>query len=188
MVSVVDAAPDRWADLAEVMGTRGDPSRCWCQYFRHDGNYLARTPETNRAALRRQVGAAPGPSGVLAYAEGHPIGWCDVGPRAGYPRLARMPASQATADEDGLWAVVCFVVRVGHRRQGVAHALLAGAIDLARRQGARTLEAYPVDGAVRPGGGAAFYHGPLSLFDRAGFEQVARPSPSRAVVRLVLGR
>lgn len=201
-VTVVDATPDRWDGVATVMGTRGDPSRCWCQYFLFDGNYLARSVETNRAALRRQVRASDPPLGVLAYlaeesmgraddeaarrGNHEAVGWCGVAPRSRYPRLSHSQVALATADEDGLWSVTCFVVRTGFRRRGVGTALLAGALDLARRSGARSVEAYPVDTAVKKSSSAGLYVGALSLFERAGFVEVARPTPSRAVVRLAL--
>jgi GNAT superfamily N-acetyltransferase len=82
-----------------------------------------------------------------------------------------------------VWAVTCFVVRVGHRRRGVASALLDGAVDLARRHGAAVVEGYPVDTSARKASSAELYHGPLSVFGAAGFTEVARPSPARAVVR-----
>src|SRR5262245_11480991 len=37
MVEVRAAGPDTWPDVATVMGERGDPSRCQCQYFRLRG-------------------------------------------------------------------------------------------------------------------------------------------------------
>lgn len=185
-MTVVDATADRWDDLAGLMGERGDPSRCWCQYFLGDGPYVHEGRAANRAAFRAQVLESQVPLGVLAYEDERVVGWCGVAPRSRYPRLRRAVVARATSDEDGLWSVTCFVVRVGHRRQGVATTLLDGALDFARRHGARVVEAYPVDGAVRPGGSSAFYWGPLSLYLHAGFTEVARPTPSRAVVRLVL--
>ncbi len=111
-----------------------------------------------------------------------------VEPRRAYPRIlgSRMIGlSTEPVDADDVWFVSCFVVRVGHRRSGVAGALLAGAIEHARRHGARVLEAFPVE--TLPGTSSAdLYHGPLSAFERAGFEVVARPSEARAVVRLAL--
>jgi ribosomal protein S18 acetylase RimI-like enzyme len=72
---------------------------------------------------------------------------------------------------------------VEHRGQGVAEALLQGAIAYARRQGATLLEAYPVD---RPGRSSddSMWFGTKSMYDRAGFEEVARRKPQRPVVRL----
>jgi GNAT superfamily N-acetyltransferase len=97
-----------------------------------------------------------------------------------------MKAAQGTRDEDGLWSVTCFVVRVGHRRQGVAAALLRGAVDLARRHGARIVEGYPVDPSVRATGSSGLYQGPLSMYLHAGFTEVVRPSESRSIVRLTV--
>jgi GNAT superfamily N-acetyltransferase len=188
MATVADATPDRWDDLTAVMSTRGDPSRCWCQWFRlrrkdFDGTRVA----DRRAMLQEQVGA-PVPPGVLAYDDdGVPSGWCAVAPRASYPALATSRVAAVTADADGLWAVTCFVVRVGARRQGLSAVLLEGAVDLARRHGAKLLEAYPIDTGVRTPSTAELYHGALPVFLRAGFTAVdARSSPARPVVRLTL--
>ena len=64
----------------------------------------------------------------------------------------------------------CLLVREDQRRQGVASALLAGAIGTARTEGARSIEALPrsdVDVAD-----AALMMGPSSLFLDAGFRVV----------------
>ena len=144
MPTVQDATPERWDDLLAVFGSRGDPPRCWCQWFRQQRpGYAARTSEQRRADLETQVAAAL-PPGVLGYDDaGTPSGWCAVALRADYPRLLSYPVAAATADEDGLWAVTCFVVRVGKRRQGFAEVLLEGAVDLARRHGARMRRGLP---------------------------------------------
>ncbi len=184
MLTIVDVDADRWDDLAELLGERGDPARCWCQYYRSDRPYQHEGRAANREAMHRQVTTAPVPHGVLAYESDRPVGWCAVAPRRDYPRLATMQAARATSDELGLWSVTCFVVRVGHRRHGVAGRLLDGAVDLAVRHGARTVEAYPVDPAVRPTGSSGMYQGTVSMYLRAGFAEVARPSASRAVMRL----
>jgi GNAT superfamily N-acetyltransferase len=187
VLTIVDADAERWDDLAELMGERGDPSRCWCQYYRSHGPYEHESSrEQNRAAMRRQVSTATVPHGVLAYDGGRPVGWCAVAPRGDYPRLKRMQAARATQNEDGLWSVTCFVVRVGHRRQGVAGQLLRAAVDLARRHGARIVEAYPVDPSARPTGSSGLFQGPLPMYLHAGFVEVARPGASRSIVRLTL--
>jgi GNAT superfamily N-acetyltransferase len=186
MVTIVDACAERWGDLAELMGERGDPSRCWCQYYRSEGPYEHQGRERNRASMRRQVTTAAVPHGVLAYNGERAIGWCAVAPRGDYPRLKRMRAAQATQNEEGLWSVTCFVVRVGDRQQGVATQLLHAAVEFARRHGGRIVEAYPVDPSVRPTGSSGLYQGPLSMYLHAGFVEVARPSDNRRIVRLAL--
>lgn len=127
MVRIADATAECWNDVVAVMGTRGDQSRCWCQWFRHDRpGFYATTTAQRRAALQVQVEAPP-PPGVLVYDDaGAPSGWCAVGPRADYPRLATYRMASATANEDGLWSVTCFIVRVGQRRKGLAEVLLDG--------------------------------------------------------------
>jgi ribosomal protein S18 acetylase RimI-like enzyme len=86
-------------------------------------------------------------------------------------------------DDQPVWSVICFVVRPEYRGQGVAHALLRGAIVYARKHGAKLLEAYPVD---KPGvsNDDAMWFGAKSMYDGAGFEEVARRKPFRPIVRL----
>jgi GNAT superfamily N-acetyltransferase len=209
--TVTPATPQRWDDVATVMATRGDPSRCWCQYFKLRGKAWETTRVgERRKALRRQVEAEPVPPGVLAYAGQQPVGWCAVAPKPAYPRLlASRLAGTATGSGtstdtgpdigpdagpdtgsgsgsgDSTWAVTCFVVVTAWRRRGVASALLGGAVDLARSHGAAAVEGYPVDPAVRESVSAsALYRGTVSLFAGAGFVEVERPRPDRAVVRL----
>jgi len=198
---VVPVAEAPWDDVRTVFGTRGDPSTCWCQFFKVDA--AAWKAPNHAAAFERalceQIDAArasrsAGP-GVLAYlgsdAEGwEPVGWAAVEPRTAYPRILAGRMMPGTAepdrDDDGVWAVTCFVVRVGFRRRGAAAALLAGAVDEARRGGARVVEAYPVDTGGQKVSSADLYHGPLSAFEAAGFEITGRPAEGRAVVRLAL--
>ncbi len=184
MVTVADATAERWDDLVAVFGKRGEAPRCWCQWFQHDrpGFYATSQPQ-RKAALQRQF-AEPVPPGVLAYDDaGVPSGWCAIAPRANYERLLTYPMA-VSEDAAGLWAVTCFVVRVGARRIGLTEFLLEGAIDLARRHGARAIEAYPVDTSMRKAMASELRHGVLSVFLRAGFREVGdRPAPARPVVR-----
>ena len=182
------ADPDRWADVVAVMGTRGEPSRCWCQFFHRRGrDWVAATPASNRERLCAQVRGEPVAPGVLAYDGDEPVGWCQVGPKSRFARLLHSPTSKAPADAPdpaGLWAVTYFVVPARRRRQGVASSLLRGAVEHARAHAAAAVEGYPVDVAARSQvTSAELYHGTLSLFLAAGFDEIRRPSPARAVVR-----
>lgn len=192
-VRVVPVTDAPWDDVRTVFGTRGDPAGCWCQYFKVDGaTWKAGDVAGFERGLCEQIdadraGRGAGP-GLLAYDDAEPVGWVAVEPRTAYPRIlnSRMIGlSRDPVDADDVWFVSCFVVRVGHRRSGTATALLAAAVEHARRHGARVVEAFPVE--ALPGTSSAdLYHGPLSVFEKAGFEIVARPSESRAVVRLEL--
>lgn len=181
-------------DLVALFGRRGDPAWCWCQFFVTTGGSYAEGSRAERAArnkpaLLRQVRTSDRPLGVLARAEGEPVGWLAVGPVPAYRRLTASPRRMAVTDaDDDVWSTTCFVVKVGHRRQGTSTALLAGAVDLARAHGARVLEGHPIDLDAHPGrpGSAELYHGVASTFLRAGFREVGRTCPTRPVVRLEL--
>jgi GNAT superfamily N-acetyltransferase len=191
-LTTVPLTGDRWEDVVALFGTRGDPSWCWCQFFLSTGKDSDSAAD-NRAAFRRQVTTSARPPGLLAYAGDEPVGWVQLGPRTAYPRWCESRALAAVSggdlDDDGVWAVTCFVVKVGRRRAGVGTVLLAAAVDFARDQGARVLEGHPVDVPARASGkasGAELYHGVASTFAAAGFEEIGRTGPTRPVVRLSL--
>lgn len=192
VVHVEPLTAARWDDAVVVFGTRGDPSRCWCQFFRLEpAAWKASAADANRRRLEREAAAGPSP-GLLAYLDGVPVGWLALGPRPAYARLASSRALAATVGaelaDDGVWAVTCFVVRVGHRGRGIATALLEAAPGFARSRGARVLEGYPVDLDVAGRrSNAELYHGVASTFRACGFEEVGRTSPTRPVMRLPLG-
>ncbi|CAN5433358.1 GNAT family N-acetyltransferase [soil metagenome] len=190
VTTVVDAP---WDDVRTVFGTRGDPARCWCQYFKVDAaTWKAQDVAAFERALcdqteRARVEHGAGP-GVLAYDAEKPVGWCAVEQRTAYHRILNSQLNDKSLDgtgAEGVWFVSCFVVRVGYRRKGVAAALLEGAVAHARAHGARVVEAFPV--VAMPGTSSAdLYHGPLSVFEKAGFTTLSRPSDNRAIVRLEL--
>ena len=182
-IVVVPATAERWPDVEELFGRM----HCWCQYWRMsasaygrlsagelEGDRLVQRKEALRQQLERPV--APG---MLAYLDGQVVGWCGFGPRAEMERLVRSRTIPAL-DDQPVWAIVCFLVRVGYRRRGVARALLQGVIDYAREQGAPALEAYPVD----PGGeriDVTFaYVGTVAMFEAAGFGRVVETSARSA--------
>ena len=109
------------------------------------------------------------------------MGWCHADRRSHLPRLGE-DASGEEAERTG--AIVCFVVAPSARGQGVATALTAAAVDRLRRLGLEAVDAYPpVDPASAPVPlEQAMYHGPLSMYLAAGFEEVRRHG-AFAVVR-----
>ena len=135
---------------------------------------------TNRADLKALVDAGP-PPGLIAYKGKEPVGWVTLGPRDEFRRLEKSPVMKPV-DDKPVWSIICFVVPSAHRRQGVAHALLRGAIDYARKRGATLLEGYPVDKSGRQRDDSMWF-GSKSMYDRAGFREVARRKPARPVVR-----
>jgi GNAT superfamily N-acetyltransferase len=173
-VTVEPVTAARYRDVLTVLGIGPDTTdHCTCQYWRLSSGEYNRTPLAERIAmLQRQAEEGPAP-GVVAYLEGKPVGWCGFGVR---PRMERLVRSRTIpwVDDRPVWSIVCFVVRTGHRRQGLMHALLDGVIGYARRLGAPALEAYPIDPAGRRLNTTDLYVGTVSLFESAGFQKVLK--------------
>ena len=179
---------DRWSDLETVFKAKGCSIArgCWCMAYRRSGSGgplprgMSRA-QANRAGLKALVDAG-NPPGLIGYRGKVPVGWISIGPREDYAKLARSPVMKPV-DDRPVWSIICFVVPSEFRGQGVAQALLKGALAYAKKQGARLVEAYPVD---RPGRSkdADMWFGAKSMYDRAGFKEVARRKPQRPIVRI----
>jgi GNAT superfamily N-acetyltransferase len=89
-------------------------------------------------------------------------------------------------DDQPVWSIVCFFINRKHRSQGVAKALLRGALAHAGKHGAKIVEAYPIDPSARAAA-SSLYTGVASMFREAGFVEVARRSGNRPIVRYNLG-
>ena len=175
----------RWPDLVAVFGERGEASRCWCAYFRMPRPQWEAAPVGRRRDLLHGVVAAGREPGLVAYLAGEPVGWVSVAPREDFlPHLERTRVLRPAPGE-GIWSVLCFVVKPGHRRQGVASALLAAAVDFARARGARAVEGHPIDDTRRQVHAMEAYVGVASMFARAGFTEIDRRG-ARPVYRLDL--
>lgn len=128
---------------------------------------------------------------MIAYFESEPVGWLGFWPRDRFERLVRS-RTIPKVDERPVWAIVCFQVRVGYRRQGVAKALLDGAIDFARQGKVPALEAFPIDPEGSRVDVSFAYVGFTQMFERAGFVRVLKTTSKSAgrfrwLMRLELG-
>ncbi len=111
--------------------------------------------------------------GILVYAKGEPVGWCQYGPREELPRIDNSPRYRKLALEDGrdkLWRITCFVVDKKYRRRGVASVALRAALEAIRSKGGGLIEAYPVSKTDQ--GSNYLYPGKVTMFEKAGFKLV----------------
>jgi GNAT superfamily N-acetyltransferase len=175
--------PDLWPALEDLFGARGACNGCWCMYWRIGASYRRASRLRNKEAFRQVVERGP-PPGLLAFDGDTPVGWCQLTPRDQLPWLDRVWRLKRV-DDLPVWSLSCFYVRRGYRRRGVASALIAAALDVARRAGAPALEAYPLDPDLTPSTSSTGY---VSTFVRSGFEIVARRVPPRPIVRHGLER
>ena len=178
------ATADRWRDVEKLFGPRGACAGCWCMWARlPGGDYRAGLGDSNKRALKRLVGSQE-PPGILAYADGEPAAWCGLWPRAGFRRLEKSKVL-APVDERPVWSVVCFYVARPYRRQGLSGRLLREAVRHAAARGATIVEGYPTD-TEKKSADAFVWTGLASAFERAGFREVARRSPTRPIMRRVI--
>jgi GNAT superfamily N-acetyltransferase len=182
------ATADRFDDLRTVLDPPGTGRACWCLAYRLPSGEFNRLVGSDRVERVRELTSADPPPGVLAYVDATIAGWCGVGPRSAMGRLVRS-RTILPVDDVPVWSVVCFVVRAGYRRQGLAEELLHGACAFARDHGAPAIEGYPVDPAGQRISGAFAYVGTTGMFERAGFRRLAATDARSArLVRWVYRR
>jgi GNAT superfamily N-acetyltransferase len=192
-LSVVPANEASCGDLQTVFGTRGAACSCQCQRYKlRPREAFRKFPVEERVHRLRQQTECGHPesdstSGLVAYLDGDPVGWCAVEPRSAYEGLvrnARVPWEGREEDktDDSIWAVTCLFARAGFRKRGVSRALARAAVDFARERGARAIEAYPM--TTKDVIAEELHVGTESVFVGAGFVEVTRPTLRRAVLRI----
>ncbi|MEV7611289.1 GNAT family N-acetyltransferase [Microbacterium sp. NPDC089320] len=184
------ATTARWDDVQHALTGGGDGASCQCIWPMLSNKEWNETTTPQRTEmLREEIQEGP-PPGLIAYIDGEAAGWIRVGPRTTQRRVprTRMIAAASTEpfEDDSVWAVTCFVVRREHRGSGITLELLRAAVDVARRSGARLIEGYPVDARGEKKRTNDLFHGTLTTFLAAGFEERAEMKPGRILVALEL--
>jgi len=168
-------------------------SACFCRFWNDpsdpEGDSSPKMRDRHRSlaadlVLRGQT------RGILAYAEGKMVGWCNAAARASFLMPRRIAQTEPDPAES-VGATVCFIVAAPYRRKGVASAMLAAACQSFRAQGLRYAEGYP--NTKSPSGpyaseipwSAHNHLGPLEMYLALGFT-VHRELEQFAVVRKAL--
>jgi GNAT superfamily N-acetyltransferase len=192
-ITIVPANEASWEDLQTVFGTRGQAARCQCQRYklRRRESFHSFPVEERAFRLRRQTDCghpdSDTTSGLVAYLDGEPVGWCAVEPRTEYEGLLRnnrVPWEGRSEDktDDSVWAVTCLFARAGFRKRGISRALARAAVDFARVRGARAIEGYPM--TTKNVIAEELHVGTEGVFADAGFTEVSRPTLRRIVMRI----
>ena len=189
-ITIEPATADRFDDAEHALTGGGDGRTCQCQWWMiPNAEFQKLSTEDLTGLLKRELDAGPPPA-LIAYVDGEAAGWVRVGPRIPQVRIARTreiaAATTEPLDDPGVWSVSCFVVRKEYRGLGLNTALLEQAIAHARKGGARLIEAYPIDPTAAKRSSNQLFRGVLSVFLAAGFTEVARPKPDRAIVQLAV--
>lgn len=176
--TVQPLTPRNLSALEDLFTTQGPVSRCWCMYWRIGDAYRKRSPGENKAGFCQLVKSSP-PLGLLAFSGDLCVGWCQLTPRESLPWMEKTWRLKRV-DDMPVWSLSCFYIRKGWRRKGVTSALIAAAIETAKKAGAPALEAYPLDSKLSPSSTNTGY---VSTFMRMGFKVVARRVPPRPIMR-----
>ena len=158
-------------DVCTMVGPkRPDANVCWCLSYRIPSKENRSLVGPARGERVREL-MDQAPPGVLAYDGDYVVGWAAVAPRSATTcsRNRKIPH----VDELDVWSVWCIRVRPGHRREGISHHLLRGAVDFARTNGAPAIEGYPVDNRGAKVDMTMAYVGTRGLFEQAGFVKAA---------------
>lgn len=170
--------PQRLADLERFSAAHGKFRYCSCMRWRLASADYKRSTKDSRVAALAALVEQETPVGVLAYRDGEPVGWVSVAPRETYAALERFKALPRL-DDAPVWSVVCFFVDRDERGQGLTLGLLRAAVAYAVSQGAEIVEGYPVEPDAR----LYTYMGSVATFRAAGFQEVARPTTTRPIMR-----
>jgi predicted GNAT family acetyltransferase len=188
--AIAPVTPDHIGDFVTLFGPSGACYGCWCTHFRLRPKMReALDGAAKRELMLDRIRQGP-PPGLLAWRDGIAVGWMQIGPRADVPewnnpRRASTPLAPIDAEDPQVWAISCFFFKASERGQGLSHAMVAAGIAHARAEGARAVEAAPMDRA-KTSGSIGLYVGSTSVFAKAGFSEAARQKPGRPLMRLIL--
>ena len=156
---------------------------CWCMGFHPEGVGKETTAELNRERKLERVRAGAAHA-ALVFDGDDCVGWCQFGAPGEVPRIKSRAAYEKGVTTLPDWRIACNFVGKGHRRQGVATAALAGAIELIATLGGGTVEGYPEGADSVPAG--FLFNGALSTYETFGFVRDRKIGKHRWVVTKVV--
>src|SRR5213080_285404 len=160
-----------WRDFERLFETHPAPGAypCWCMHChwrgpetKSKGDSRAKLIERNRRDKKTLVKQGRS-HGILVYAHGEPVGWCQYGPSQELPRIDNNPRYRKFAHGNGnerLWRITCLVVHKNFRCRGVAHIGLRAALAAIQNEGGGLVEAYP----IKRWGAYQEWRGTVSMF------------------------
>jgi GNAT superfamily N-acetyltransferase len=180
-----------WRDFERLFQTHPAPGAypCWCMHNHQSGPMPEQkeAPCVTRSELnhqqKKQLTECGSSHGILVYAQGEPVGWCQYGLKEELPRIDNNPGYRRLASPSGrLWRITCFVVHRKYRRNGVARTALKAALHAIQEQGGGLVEAYP----IKHWGAYSEYRGTASMFEKEGFQMVATLGKSNVLMRKMI--
>lgn len=178
----IPVTKDRWSDFETLFGERGACGGCWCMLWRLNRKEFERQKGAgNRRAMKALIQSGEIP-GILALSEDKPVAWCSVALRDHFPALGRSRILKPL-DELPVWSISCLFVEKQYRRKGLSSRMIKAAVDYVKKQGGAIVEAYPVEPKKDKMPDVFAWTGLASAFVKAGFEECARRSETRPIMR-----
>ena len=174
--------PARWDDLCALFGSKGACGGCWCMWARLTSPEFARGKGAGNKRKLQALVRSKQPPGLLGYLGGEPVAWCSLAPRESFRRLESSRVMKPV-DERPVWSIVCLMVRKDQRGKGLSREMIEGAVAWAKKQGATLVEAYPNEPGEQRMADTFAWMGLASAYRAAGFEEVARRSNTRPLMR-----
>lgn len=169
---------ENWGVFEGFFESKGCPHYCWCMAWRTNENKKAIPGKHGKKlAIKSRVDEGV-PIGLLALKENTSIAWCSIAPRETYRSLG------GDDSKEGVWSLTCFFIKREYRNMGVASKLLEAAIKYATTNGAKYVEAYPVD----PNSESKSYRfmGYVPMFESKGFQFLKMAGKRRHVMLMEL--
>lgn len=181
-ISFLPLSDKTWNAFETLFGAKGACGGCWCMTWRlQKADYERQKGDGNKKAIKK-LAMKKEPLGIIAFAGDDPAGWCALAPREKYIRLENSRVLRPL-DDQPVWSVSCFFIAKPYRRTGLSVKLLKAALAYARKDGAKIVEAYPVEPKDDKMPDVFAWTGFLSTFISAGFKEEKRHSPARPIVR-----
>lgn len=167
--------------------TDDSPYRCYCQVYQMSKEQgkaaIDNVEEQDIGRVAREVAEQQIADGVLrgylAYVDGQAIGWCNANDRANYPADPYYDVPFYAPGKNLEKAVICFEIAPEYRRKGVATALLDRVIADAKSEGYQAVVGFPV---VRSERFEWDFHGPIRLYEKAGFVKVSEADQNGQII------
>jgi GNAT superfamily N-acetyltransferase len=181
-VRALDASTwDAFAELVER--NNGVFGGCWCMGWHPEGCWSGLS---NRALKEERVRSERAHAALVLDGDGLAQGWAQYGSADELPRIKHRRVYEKEAPPVPDWRITCFYVDTKHRRQGVARAALAGALDQIARAGGGLVEAIPEVTEGRQAQGRFLFSASVELFEDFGFQRVRQVGKHAWIVSKVV--
>jgi GNAT superfamily N-acetyltransferase len=178
---------ETWGDFETLFGKhKGVRGGCWCTFNLCTSSQYDKMTKDERKEFQKGLAFQGMGSGILVYDKETPVAWCQVGPAKRFPRFDRMRSyKELNIPEDLLprWRISCIFVDKDRRREGISKFALKSAVEFIRAHGGGIVESFPL---VVPGTKHPQYTGSEKMYQKEGFETVARLGKNTLLMRLVI--